>query len=131
VCACPTAPLLLVDQAGEVLQSRDRGRSFRRLSLPDALPASGIVEAADGASDSLRYARNGACHVTHPPRGSEAMEPPFAAGRTICRQQSQRISIATPDRRAERLLFNNRLVVIVVCLLLTAVTGNSGDENSR
>src|SRR5205814_4991576 len=40
--------LLLIDQAGQALVSRDQGRSLRRVSLDEASPTSGVTQAADG-----------------------------------------------------------------------------------
>ena len=41
--------LLLINQAGEVFSSSDQGATFRRLPLAHSQPASGVVQAADGA----------------------------------------------------------------------------------
>ena len=61
--------LLLVDQAGHALQSRDQGRSFRRLQLAHASPASAVAQAADGAL------------VVSGPRGVKRVPLPAQAGK--------------------------------------------------
>ena len=40
--------LALLGQGGDVLLSRDDGRSFERRPARDAVPATGLVQAADG-----------------------------------------------------------------------------------
>ena len=124
--------LVLVDQSGQALQSRDGGRTFRRAvspHVPTPTPGERHHASRRWHADrpvSARARRSERRRQLAKPARRPIGEPTNVPSAT-CHEQAVVADLEHFDRYsgsvAERLLFNNRLVVVIVCLLLTAVLG--------